>query len=646
MKMEYPHLCSPITIGNVTFRNRMFSAPMGATEVTADHCLTLRSQGFYELRAKGGAAAVTISELCVHPETDGTHMLYLDPGIAGSLLNLTFAADAIRRHGAVPSIELSHAGHIGRPHLPTGGKAVPLYGPVNCLLSNGMPVKALTKTQIEDIVEGYGKTAELIKRAGFEMAMVHGGHGWLISQFMSPYFNSREDEYGGSFENRMRFALEVLRSIRGAVGPGFPVEFRMSGDEFIKGGYGLDEGCRIARAVEGLVDIIHVSAGHHELSFYRMFPSMYMEHGCNVYLAAEIKKHVSKPVATLGALSDPKQMEEILASGKADIIYMARELLADPEFPNKVAAGRGDETIKCIRCLTCMAERRVTQTRRCSIEPRIGREFEGMEITAAAKPKKVMVAGGGICGMKAALTAAQRGHKVILCEKSGELGGILKCEEAIPFKREMYELAQSFKKLLAKENVEVRLETQVDATYVKNEGVDALIIAVGSEPVVPPLPGIEGDNVIIVNNYHLEKDKVGGTVAVLGGGLAGCECAVHLAQRGKTVHLVEMADQLAPDANHLHRPALLNEIEKWGVIVHTGLKGVGVSIEGLTCSGNGEEILVPCETVICAVGQRSCRKTVEELRYSAPFVRETGDCVRPANILNAIYQGYHAAKDI
>lgn len=646
MKPEYPNLCSPIKIGNVTFRNRMFSAPMGATEITADHCITYRTQGFYELRAKGGAAAVTMSELCVHPKTDGTHMIHADPAVSGSLGGLAFAADGIRRHGAIPSIQLSHAGQIARPHLPASGEPVPLYGPVDCVLPDGAQVKGLTKMQIEDIVEGYGRTAQFVKRAGFEMVMVHVGHGWLLNQFLSPRFNKREDEYGGSFENRIRIVLGALKSIRDAVGPGFPIEARISGDEFIEGGYHIDEGCRIAHAVEDYVDLIHVSAGHHELSFHRMFPSMFLEHGCNVRLAAEVKKHVSKPVATLGALSDPKQMEEILASGKADVIYMARQLLADPEFPNKVAAGRGDEAIKCIRCLYCMAERRVTQTRRCSLEPRIGREFEDMNVALAPNPKKVLVVGGGIGGMKAAFTAASRGHKVILCEKSGELGGLLKCEQGIPFKYEMYELTQSFNKLLIKEGVDIRLNTEVDSAYVEKEGVDALIIAVGSNPIIPPLPGIDGDNVVIVNNYHLEKNKVGDTVAVLGGGLAGSECAIHLAHCGKKVILVEMADKIAQDANALHRPALLNEIEKYGIDVRTKFKGEFISSEGLTCSNNNSKVLIPCDTVICAVGQRPCREVVDELRYSAPFVREIGDCVKAANVMFATYQGYHAAMDL
>ncbi|MCL2085119.1 MAG: FAD-dependent oxidoreductase, partial [Oscillospiraceae bacterium] len=558
----------------------------------------------------------------------------------------SFAADAIKRHGAVPSIELSHAGQIGRSHLPVSGTPIPLYGPSECVLSNGMPVKSLTKAQIDGIVEGYGKTAALVKRVGFEMVMVHGAHGWLLTQFMSPFINKREDEYGGSLENRVRLAIEALQSIRAAVGPGFPIEFRMSGDEFFEGGYGLEDGCRIARAIEDYVDIIHVSAGHHELSFYNMFPPMFSERGCNVRLAAEIKKHVEKPVATVGALGDPAMMEEILASGKADIIYMGRQLLADPEFPRKTLSGRGEVTLNCIRCLTCMSERRITLTRRCSVEPRIGRELEGMEVTPAAKPKKVLVAGGGPGGMKAALTAAKRGHKFVLCEKSDRLGGILNCEEAIPFKRDMYELGLRLAKLLEKEGVEVRLGAEVDAAYAEKEGADALLVAVGSVPVIPPIPGIDGDNVVIVNNYHIDKDKIGKIVAVLGGGMAGCECAVHLAHCGKTVYLVEMTDTLAPDANPLHRPALLMEIKKSGIIVRTGLKGSGISPEGLKCIEDGREIMIPCETVVCAVGQRANREAAENIRYSAPFVREIGDCIKPANIMTAIYQGYHAALDV
>jgi pyruvate/2-oxoglutarate dehydrogenase complex dihydrolipoamide dehydrogenase (E3) component len=339
-------------------------------------------------------------------------------------------------------------------------------------------------------------------------------------------------------------------------------------------------------------------------------------------------------------------MEQILQEGKADVIYMARELLADPFLPQKVMGGHEDRIVKCLRCFTCMAERPVTFTRRCAVNPLIGREIEGMEVLPAAHKKKVMVVGAGVAGLKAAITAAQRGHQVILCEKSSQVGGILKSEQAIPFKHEMYELGLTLEKQALDEGVEIRLNTPVTPEYVEQEKPQALILAVGSTPIVPPLPGIDSDNVVIVNNYYLEKDKVADTVVVLGGGLAGCECAVHLGQEGKQVHLVEMRDTLAPDCNIRHRPILMKQIAQY-VTAHTGYAGLKITPEGLLCrTADGSEVLVPGKTIVCAVGQRANRPEVEKLRLCAPFVREVGDCIRPANITKAVYEGYHAALAI
>ncbi len=629
----------------------MFSAPMGGTDITNDGCIGPKSTAFYELRSKGGAAAVTVSECMVHPATDGSHAYHLDESILNSLACATYTADAIRRHGGIPSLELSHSGMFAGTYMTDKKRQHELHqwGPSETVRADGVPVKALTKEMIEEIVAAYGHVAGLAKRAGFEMLMIHGGHGWLINQFLSPLFNHRTDEYGGPLENRTRFAIEVLQAVRDAVGPFFPIEFRMSGAEFTEGGYDLEEGVRIAQAIEPYVDIIHVSAGTYQKTFGITHPSMFEDHGRNVFLAAEIRKHVHKPVATIGGLNDPAQMEEIIASGKADIVYMGRALLADPFLPRKINEGRDDEIVRCLRCFTCMAERAATSTRRCTVNPLIGREMEGDEVRLAPVKKKVLVVGGGPGGLYAAYTAARRGHQVILCEKEKEVGGILKSEQALPFKYEMYQLSGTYRLLCERAGVEIRLGVEVTPDYVEQEAPDALIIAAGSTPLVPPIPGLHGEdgsNVIIVNNYYKDKDRCTDHVVVFGGGLAGCECAVHLGQEGKHVEIVEMRDMLAPDANVRHRPLLMAEIHKY-CTVHTGYKGLKVTKEGILCeTREGKQVLVPGDTVICALGQRSRTDVVEALMDTAPFVRVIGDAARVSTITNAVYWGYHAALDI
>jgi 2,4-dienoyl-CoA reductase-like NADH-dependent reductase (Old Yellow Enzyme family) len=567
MKRKFPHLSSPIQVGGITLRNRMTCAPMAFPEITPEGYLNKEAEAFYELRAQGGAASVTVSEAIVHMATGKSHGRQINLQDKEVLPGLANMARALKRHGAAASIELSHGGKYSAVDT-TPNKESVRYGPCAEVLKNGAVIQEMPKKIIREIVESFGEGAALCKKAGFDMIMVHGGHGWLLQQFLSPT-NKRTDEYGGSLENRARFTCEVLDCIRAAVGPEFPIEYRMSAVECTDEGYGLDEAIEFAKLIEDKIDLLHVSAGVHQICWDVTHPSMFAEPGCNVKYSAEIKKHVKVPVAVVGALNDPQMMEEIIASGKADIVVMGRALLVDPYLPQKVMVGKDEEIVYCVRCLSCYAERHQTGTRICALNPVTGRELENRFALPASTPKKVLVAGGGPGGMQTAITAAQRGHHVILCEKTGSLGGALRYERHIPFKKNLFAFIASKELQMKQAGVEVRLNTEVTAEYVDKEAPDVLVVAVGAEPIIPPIEGINSPKVVVANDMGEDEEKIGQKVIVLGGGLVGCEAAVYLAQLGKDVTIVEMLKDVAIDANVRHRSVLMNLLKQL-VSIETG----------------------------------------------------------------------------
>ena len=637
----FPALCQPLRLRGITLSNRMAAAPMGYPELTAEGLLTQDAIAFYELRAKGGAALITVGEAVVHYATGRSHGRSINLSHPDVLAGLTQLARAIRRHGAAASIELAHGGKFSAVDSLPGERRrdAVKYGPVDEVMPDGSRVLAMPKEMIREIVASYGKAAALVKRAGFDMLLVHGGHGWLLEQFYSPATNTRRDEYGGSRENRARLMLEVLDAIRASVGPDFPIELRISAEESFPGGYDLREAIELAKLVEDKIDLLHVSAGSNEDSFYETHPSMYMERGCNVHFASEIKKHVRIPVATIGALNEPEMLEEIVESGKADVVTMGRALLADPELPRKVIQNRTDEILRCMRCFTCLAERMQTQTRICALNPLIGREFESMFDRPPTAKKKVLVAGGGVGGMEAAITAALRGHEVLLCEKSGELGGAILGDKYIPFKRDAWAAARTLARRMELAGVEVRLNTEVTPQFVRAWEPDCLIVAVGGSPIVP----FTGPNVYPAS--ELKGQLPGKRIAVLGGGLVGCETAVHLAMQGGEVTVVELAEDVARDANPRQRPALLKELER--TKVRCGLRGLRAAPEGLVCAdAEGREELIEADAIVLAVGQRPNRAAADALRNTAPEVRLLGDCVKASTLREAIFQGYHAGLDV
>jgi 2,4-dienoyl-CoA reductase-like NADH-dependent reductase (Old Yellow Enzyme family) len=395
---KYPNLFSPIKIGCLTLKNRIMSAPTSLAELSPEGHLTRENIAYYKLRAQGGAAIINLGDVVVQGATGKSHpkqIIMDDPDVLPSLVELV---DAIKSHGAIASIELNHGGKECRRPFISG---FPL-GPVAETNYFGREIKEMSVEQIESIVEAFGASAATAKLAGFDMCTIHAGHGWLLSQFISPLSNKRKDEYGGSLENRMRFVFMVIERIRKLCGKDFPIEIRISGSELTGDGYGIEGGIEIAKMLDGKVDLIHVSVGttaDPETSV-RVIPSMFLEHGCNVYLAAEIKKHVITPIATVGGISDPAQMEKIITSGKADIIALARALIADPYLPKKAKAGRDDEIRPCLRCYACLGGMYVTRTMKCSVNPIIGRELQSQFVIPNATPKKVLIAGGGPAGMR------------------------------------------------------------------------------------------------------------------------------------------------------------------------------------------------------------------------------------------------------
>ena len=644
---RFPHLCAPLQLGPLTLRSRMCSAPMGFPDLMEDGCLTEGAIAFYENRARGGAAVVTVSEACVdyvHGKGHGRLINLDNPGV---LAGLTNAARAIRRHGAAASVELNHAGMLSAFDAPAGaaGDGNLRWGPVDTVTENGTAVKGMDRALLRDAVDRFARGAALVKKAGFDMLMLHAGHGWLLHQFLSPLTNTRRDEYGGSLPNRARLTLEVLDAVRAAVGPDFPIELRFSAMELAAGGVTLAEAIEFAKLVESRVQLLHVSAGG-AADFGVTHPGVFSEPGCNVKYAAEIKKHVRVPVAAVGALGDPAQMEAILASGQADLVCMARALLADPELPKKVEQNRTDEIVPCLRCLTCHAERMLTQTRICALNPDIGRELEAKFTPPARRSRRVLVAGGGPGGLQAALTAARRGHRVLLCEKGPRLGGLMLAEEGVPFKAAHVRWTETMARLLERAGAEIRLNTPVTPALVAELRPDALLLAIGGEPVLPPIPGIDGPNVIPAAEAAARLGEIGPRAAVLGGGLSGCETALFLAGTGRAVVLAGRRRELAADANPRYRPELLEKLAA-SVTAYPGLEAAAVTAEGLLCrDGEGRVVLLAADTVICAAGVRPLETETDALRRSAPIVEIIGDCGRPGNIREAVFRGHHAALDL
>ena len=646
METKYPKLLSPIKLAGLTLKNRIFSAPTSLSELGPDTKYTKEAYEYYKLRAAGGAAVVCVGEVIVdlangksHPEQIGID----DPRNSSAFCKLV---DAIHSHGAAASAELDHGGALCAPEFLGKTPA----GPSAYVDSWGDEVRAMTEKEILHAAKMFGQAAATAKHYGFDMVTVHAGHGWLIHQFLSPLTNFRTDKWGGSVENRLRFLLLCIDEIRAAVGKNFPIEVRISGAERTPGGYGLDFGVEIAKALDGKVDLIHVSAGTQQVDYscVKMHPGPFENDMENRNLAAEIKKHVKTPVCSVGAYNFPEQMEDALESGDADCIAIGRGLVADPFLPRKIIEGREQDITPCLRCSDCMSSMIAFKGMRCAVNPIIGRECDFFHPLPVRQHKKILVAGGGPAGMEAALTAAERGHEVVLCEERPVLGGALKfadngAQNKLTMKR--YRDSQ-IRKVTEDPAIDVRLNTRVDEAVVAEVKPDVLIAAVGALPVTPPISGADGENVIFGADL-MGDTPLGKNVTVIGGGMIGCEESVYLADLGHNVTIVELQDVIAADCLKYPFLWLHHEVEERDIRVLTSSNCTNIGKDSVTVRhADGTEESFPCDSVVLAAGMRSRSDEVERLRPLVNTFYVVGDARQARNVMMAVRDGYDAVVNV
>ena len=664
-ELKYKRLFEPIKLRGKTFRNRIFSSPQDTYRLTYEGFLNDNATAFYEVKAMGGFASVCLGDMMVDSRGGHSHPFQLRGDDIRGRNSFTRTASAIKRHGAIAGVELNHAGKNSNVMAQKEGF---IYGVSEEVRKDGIPVRAMDDEWIEYTINCYAEAARFARLCGFGLITLHGGHGWLLSQFMSPLENTRVDKWGGSLENRMRFPLAVIEAVRKSVGPAIPIEIRISGTDGLPGGYDIDEGIAFAKALDGKVDLIHVSAGHHEHPAASLVshPSIFDPDGVLVKYAEAVKKNVETPVATVGALTDPDMLEELLASGKVDVVQMGRQTLADPDFPLKARTGNEDVINQCLRCYTCFASSMVSGIFYCATNPIIGHERDSLNECLPKFKKKVLVAGGGIAGMQAALTAAERGHEVVLCEKGPELGGILLCEKEVPFKEKLHSYIERQKLRISKLGIDVRLNTEVTREYAKSQDADVIIAALGADFYVPPVKGIDGDNVFSAADIYREPAKAGKSAVIIGGGLVGAELGIYLGSLGCSVAIVEMLPETIATMNMEeisetisnplklnfgdnvnHGIALAEQLKRLpDVKISVSTKALEVTDGGIIVEGSGGTYEIKADSVIYAAGLEARDEEASGLSDCAREFYQIGDCVEPSVIVNATQTAYQIARDI
>lgn len=631
MHSQYPNLFSPLKIGTRTVKNRICCAPQSVVGAYDKTGLTDRGFAYYLEKAKGGCGIVTIGETQVLSSFFQTP----DPDEIAKFHLLT---ELMHEHGALASIELGHRGcedYVFTPgaHVegPSGGIKEPF----------GVIIDEISESRMNELADAYVDACQVCLDCGFDMVMIHGGHSWLLAQFLSPLFNHRTDQYGGSLENRARFPLMVLERIRSRVGHDLLIEYRMSADEIIDGGVHIDEMGEFAHMMEGYVDLIHASVGTHIDPKCYTFTSIYHPNGINLPLAKAIKERVSIPVASIGGFNTPEQCEAAIASGGADLIYLGRQMLADPHFAEKAESGEPDEINTCIRCMCCHEAPPPPTFCMCSVNPTGCREY----LTApppVRHSRRVVVVGGGPGGMTAANRAAALGHQVTLLEQADHLGGALDFAHLDSWKGDLKQFRDNLISRTLRRAIDVRLSTEATPSLLKELAPDAVICAVGAKKATPLIPGLV-HAIHATDAYRLTAKQLGRRVVVVGGGLIGCEFAMHCTALGIRPVILEMGQRAAPDGYRMHREWLLQRLEQ-AAELHLETRCTQItpySVQAITVDSIPLEFAA--DTVVFALGMQPRTETVELLHAATEkrFIA-VGDCRRVGKVKDAVHEGHFA----
>ncbi len=641
MNSAYPKLFEPFRLGQMQLKNRIVMAPMGTGFGKPGGFVSQRTIDYYEARAQGGAGLIIVEGSAPGTRCNFGNQLSLgDDRVIASWKEL---ASAVHKQGAKIAVQLMHAGRELRNGQPVQVSPSPVIVPTRNIGITGQPPHELNIDEIGEIVQWFADAARRAKEAGLDGVEMHGAHGYIIASFLSSSSNVRKDKYGGTLENKARFPVEILRAVRKAVGPEYPVWIRLNAQEYgVPNGVTLEETKRVVpMLVDAGAQAIHVSA--YGAGSYSTKAPISDTPGALLPLAEGVKKVTKVPVIAVGRL-DFETGEQALRDGKADLIALGRRLIADPEIPNKVAESRLDDIRPCIGCMECIeGVRGRGQGMACTINPAAGRERE-YRIQPASKVKTVVVIGGGPAGLEAARVSALRGHRVILFEKEPNLGGLLNVAALPPNKSDIIPWIKHLVREVKKAGVEIKPGTEANWETIKEIKPEVVVIAAGGSPVIPQIPGLNVGNALTAQDVLSGKVKTGQNVVILGGGQVGCETGYYLANMGKKVVIVEILPHMAEGMGPMARRRLMEGLRDKQVTILTNTKCEEVKSGSVTViSGAGQRSIFPMDTVIVAVGYRANDDLFKTLQGE---LYRIGDSSEPRGIREAMNEGYHTGLSL